>query len=172
MTQTENGSSALFIAHTRTLRRPGLPFQSLTWADSKSNAENQPGLARTARIRPLQKAWAAFSSPSWASSRSMKWTSSDRDRRFRAAFRGSKWCPVAASLETLVHFHFLHRPQARERVRAEAETTVTTVSVGGIARKPFHQCACSLERERVAAEWPCGGALSGSWSRHASTSAD
>jgi hypothetical protein len=74
-------------------------------------------------------------------------------------------------LETLVH-SFPTRAAASQRERAEAETVATTVSADGVAREPFYQRACSLEREHVATVCPCGSALSGSWSGHMPASAD
>jgi hypothetical protein len=65
---------------------------------------------------------------------------------------------------------FTNRATVSERKRAKAETVVTMVSTGGVAREPFHRRMHSPER--IAAEWPCGGALSRSWSGHASTSTD
>jgi hypothetical protein len=48
---------------------------------------------------------------------------------------------------------------------------VTSLSASGVAREPFYRRARSPEREHIATEWPCGGALSGSWSGHALASA-
>jgi hypothetical protein len=82
------------------------------------------------------------------------------------SFFQSKLLPTATWNPSLISYHTRLQLSDWERERAKVEMTTTSTSTSGVTREPFHWRAHSPEHESAATEWPCDGALSGSWSNH------